>query len=101
MPLQLRAEYPVYVGWFHVDALSRRTLQASRSISSFAPATTTFGLLGSIATAGSFCLFRGNGELGLPTVTSVSGLKASAPGTTMTAPRTASAKIQTARLRVE
>src|SRR6266568_1039543 len=39
------------------------------STSSLAPATTLFG---SIATAGSFCLFCENGVVGLPTVTRVS-----------------------------
>src|SRR3954454_22432613 len=46
--------------------------QDSSSISSFEPAATTFGLLGSIATAGSFCLFCENGVGGLPTETSTS-----------------------------
>ena len=43
--------------------------QVSMSISSFAPAASTFGCAGSMATAGSFCLFCENGVLGLPTVT--------------------------------
>src|SRR6266566_6135212 len=51
-------------------------LQASRSISSFEPAARIVGLLASTASAGSFCLFWANGEVGLPTVTSVSLLKA-------------------------
>src|SRR5438270_11666240 len=44
--------------------------QDSSSISSLAPATITLGLLGSIASAGSFCLFWENGVGGLPTLTS-------------------------------
>src|SRR5215211_4761067 len=39
------------------------------SISSFAPAARMLGREASIATAGSFCLLRGNGVMGLPTVT--------------------------------
>ena len=39
------------------------------SISSFEPAARIAGREASIATAGSFCLFRGNGLVGLPTVT--------------------------------
>ena len=46
------------------------------SMLSFEPAASTVGWLASIATAGSFCLFAENGELGLPTVTSVSALSA-------------------------
>jgi hypothetical protein len=45
---------------------------------SFAPAASTAGWLASIATAGSFCLFAENGDDGLPTLTSVSGLSATA-----------------------
>src|SRR4051812_6891089 len=52
--------------------VSSPALHASRSISSFAPATRTFGWLASIATAGSFCLFCANGEAGLPALTLVS-----------------------------
>src|SRR5581483_2683005 len=48
--------------------------QGARSISSFDPAATTLGLLGSIATDGSFCLFCGKGDAGLPLVTSESAL---------------------------
>src|SRR5438046_538433 len=47
-------------------------LQASRSISSFDPDTTTDGSWASIATVGSFCLFCAKGEGGLPTDTRVS-----------------------------
>ena len=46
------------------------------SMLSLEPAASTVGWLASIATAGSFCLFAENGELGLPTVTSVSALSA-------------------------
>src|SRR5215216_6823270 len=48
------------------------------SMLSLAPATSTLGWLASTATAGSFCLFWENGLVGLPTVTSVSGLNAAA-----------------------
>src|SRR5689334_1067373 len=41
------------------------------SMLSLDPATTTDGWFASIATAGSFCLFCENGDIGLPTVTSV------------------------------
>src|SRR5262249_59934048 len=61
---------------------------ASMSMLSFEPATITFGLLGSIAMAGSFCLFCENGVVGLPTVTSVSppgwATATAAPETTAT-----------------
>jgi hypothetical protein len=51
-----------------------------------------FGTIGLIATAGSFCLFCGNGDGGLPTVTSVSPpCVASAAGTRSTAAATATA----------
>src|SRR5204862_3937865 len=53
-------------------------LHASISIRSFGPATSTFGWLASTAIAGSFCLFRENGVVGLPTLTRVSATKASA-----------------------
>src|SRR4249920_3792470 len=43
--------------------------QGGSSISSFAPADTMLGCAGSIAKPGSFCLFGGNGDAGLPTVT--------------------------------
>jgi hypothetical protein len=46
------------------------------SMLSFDPATATEGLLGSTATAGSFCLFCENGDVGLPTVTNESPLGA-------------------------
>ena len=42
------------------------------SMLSLAPATTKLGLLGSMATAGSFCLFCENGPVGLPMLTRVS-----------------------------
>src|ERR671933_2799588 len=75
--------------------LSVRLLQDSRSISSFTPAATMFGAIGLIATAGSFCLFCGNGDAGLPTVTSVSPpWVASAAGTKSTAAATATAANQ-------
>src|SRR4029453_17937147 len=44
--------------------------QGALSISSFEPAATMSGREASIATAGSFCLLRGNGSCGLPIVTS-------------------------------
>jgi hypothetical protein len=47
-------------------------LHSSMSMLSFAPATTTFGWTGLIATAGSFCLFCEKNSSSLPTVTSVS-----------------------------
>src|SRR5436190_6396429 len=53
-------------------------LQASMSMLSLEPATRTFGLFASTASAGSFCLFCENGDGGLPTLTSVSGLNAPA-----------------------
>ena len=46
--------------------------QASMSISSLAPATTVFALVGSTAIVGSFCLFWENGVGGLPFETSTS-----------------------------
>src|SRR5215217_4676719 len=46
--------------------------QGATSISSFAPAARMLGRDASIATAGSFCLLRGNGLIGLPTVTRAS-----------------------------
>src|SRR3954470_19073447 len=59
------------------------------SMLSFAPAASTAGWLASIATAGSFCLFAENGDAGLPALTSVSGLNATAlpagPATTAAA----------------
>jgi hypothetical protein len=60
------------------QSLSGPALQASMSMLSLAPAASTVGWLASIATAGSFCLLAENGAAGLPTVTSVSGLNASA-----------------------
>src|SRR4029450_5061664 len=51
-----------------------------------------FGAIGLIATAGSFCLFCGNGDGGLPTVTRVSPPCVASPaGTTSTATATATA----------
>src|SRR5712692_370511 len=50
--------------------------QGARSISSFEPAAKMVGSLAATASAGSFCLFCGNGVEGLPTVTSVSPLAA-------------------------
>src|SRR6266511_1728564 len=50
----------------HVTSV--RLLHASRSISSFTPAAAMVGTNGLTATAGSFCLFCGNGVDGLPTV---------------------------------
>ena len=44
------------------------------------PAATTLGLVGSTATAGSFCLFCGNGVMGLPTVTRDSVAACAPPG---------------------
>src|SRR5437868_6007691 len=103
-PRQFRAENPVYVGCCHVVPLlfekytpevptpnvnghvtSLRLLHASRSISSFAPAATMFGAAGLIATAGSFCLFCGNGVPMFPTVTRASELNAPAPAATTSA----------------
>src|SRR5215218_608377 len=90
-PRQPLAVRPVYVGWVQVSPLSKEkytpepptpsvngqsvsgpALQASMSMLSLAPATTTSGWFASIATAGSFCLFCENGPGGLPTDTSVS-----------------------------
>jgi hypothetical protein len=51
------------------------------SMLSFDPAARTLGWLASTASAGSFCLFAENGDAGLPTVTSVSGLNAPATPT--------------------
>src|ERR687888_1950549 len=73
------------------QVLSFRLLHASRSISSFTPAAAMLGSAGFTATAGSFCLFCGNGVDtydGLPTVTSVSapfGVAAATPATSATA----------------
>src|SRR5437660_11451475 len=53
-------------------------LQASKSISSFAPAARTLGLWASTARAGSFCLFAENGDAGLPMDTRVSPAAATA-----------------------
>jgi hypothetical protein len=67
------------------------------SILSLAPAASTVGCLASIATAGSFCLFCENGDVGLPTVTRVSGLSANAgpAGNTTTAATAAMDSAQT------
>src|SRR6516162_6325665 len=54
--------------------------QGPRSISSLEPAASTIGWLASIATAGSFCLFRGKGPAGLPVVT---GAPVVAPNATL------------------
>src|SRR4051794_11098022 len=54
--------------------------QSGSSISSFEPASTMLVWSGSTATAGSFCLFCGNGDGLLPTETSVSAI--AAEGTT-------------------
>src|SRR5882757_1625913 len=51
------------------------------SISSFDPAARTLGLVGSIATVGSFCLFCGKGVGGLPVLTSASTAACAATGT--------------------
>src|SRR3954447_26683704 len=92
VPRQWRAVQPEYAGcsqappfWekytpetptpsVNGQSVSGPALQASMSISSFAPAALYAGLLGSTATAGSFCLFweNGNGAYGLPVVTSAS-----------------------------
>src|SRR5689334_15795110 len=58
------------------QVLSAPALQASMSILSFAPATSTSGCATSTASAGSFCLFCENGEVGLPTLTRTSAAKA-------------------------
>src|SRR4029453_9383661 len=68
--------------------LSSRLLHASMSISSLAPAAAMLGSAGFTATAGSFCLFCGNGVDGLPIVTNVSsafGVAAATPTTSATA----------------
>src|SRR4051812_5000611 len=52
--------------------------QGPSSISSFEPAASTEGLVGSTATVGSFCLFCGNGEGGLPVLTRASEPSATA-----------------------
>src|SRR4051794_22099916 len=52
--------------------------QGGSSISSFEPAASTLGLVGSIATVGSFCLFCGNGDGPLPVLTSASAANATA-----------------------
>ena len=54
------------------QVLSGPALQASMSMLSLAPATATLVWLGSMATAGSFCLFCENGLVGLPMLTRVS-----------------------------
>ena len=54
------------------QVLSVPALQASMSMLSFAPAATNHGWAGSIATAGSFCLFCEKMLSLLPTVTSLS-----------------------------
>src|SRR5215210_1910711 len=111
-PRQSLAVRPVYVGWDQVSPLSNEkytpdpptpsvngqsvsgpALQASMSMLSLAPATTTLGWFASIATAGSFCLFCENGPVGLPTDTSVSPpCVAKAGRVTSTAQSTASPK---------
>src|SRR4030095_10796788 len=58
--------------WVNGQVVGSPALQASKSISSLAPAATTIGLDASMATPGSFCLFCANGDGGLPTETSVS-----------------------------
>ena len=68
--------------------LSFRLLHASRSISSFTPAAAMLRSAGLTATAGSFCLFCGNGVVGLPTVIRVSapfGVAAATPTTSASA----------------
>ena len=60
------------------------------SISSFAPAASTLGSVGSIATYGSFCLFWGNDVAGLAPVTfaSVAACAPAASTPVATTPRT-------------
>src|SRR6266536_5155128 len=74
---------------------SDRLLHASRSISSFTPAAAMFGTYGFTATAGSFCLFCVNGDIGLPAVgTCVSlllGVAAATPRSTVSATKVADA----------
>ena len=63
------------------------------SMLSLAPATTTAGSLGSMATAGSFCLFCENGLGGLPMLTRVS---CAAAGPASAATRTVAANVHSA-----
>src|ERR1041384_6560177 len=73
--------------------VSSPALHASMSRSSLAPATRVWLLLGSTASAGSFCLFSENGEVAPPTVGNwVSGFNASASGTATKAAATTPAK---------
>src|SRR5919198_5464686 len=90
-PRQSRAVRPVYVGCIQLSpelnenwipdpptsvvnghVLSVPALQASMSMLSLSPAATSHVRVGSIATAGSFCLFCENTLSLLPMVTSVS-----------------------------
>ncbi len=93
--MPVRADQPVYVGCTHERPPSKLKCtpdpptpgvnghgassvakivvpHGALSISSFEPAARTSGREASIATDGSFCLFRGNGVVGLPTVTRAS-----------------------------
>jgi len=79
----------------HGDSSVAKTVvpQGARSISSFEPAARMVVRDASIATAGSFCLFRGNGVSGLPTVTRVS-VAAAAETAKTTVPKARAASIQ-------
>src|SRR3954464_7548619 len=86
-------EVPTPVVNGHVTSL--RLLQASRSISSFAPAAAIDGMSGLTATAGSFCLFCGNGFVGLPELTRVSPPLGVAPARAVNANTNATASDST------
>src|SRR5215208_3455010 len=116
------AVHPVYVGWTqlapslkeneipdvptpgvngHGDSSVANTVvpHGAMSISSFAPAASVLGRDASIATAGSFCLFRGNGVVGLPTVTRASVAAAAATAkTSAMSPRTATVQPRRAEI---
>src|SRR5258708_17779318 len=110
-PRQSRELHPVYVGCAHEwppsnekytpetptpcvngQVVGSPALQASMSMLSLAPATTSDGSCASIATAGSFCLFCENGDVGLPTVTRlpVAGCSASGPARAVPVPASTS-----------
>jgi len=117
----VRADQPVYSGCTHErppsklkctpdtptpgvngqgDSAVAKTVvpHGARSISSFDPAARTSGRDASIATDGSFCLLRGNGLVGLPTVTRASfAAGAAAAGVSASSARAAPIQHQRSR----
>src|ERR687887_603438 len=86
------------------QVLSGPELQASMSMLSLAPAASTDGSVGSIAIAGSFCLFCENGVGGLPALTRTScaaaGEAPAARAATQSKPPTEKRRLRTNTSRV-